>query len=352
VNKLGPIHITQRPAVIMGPALIEAGDAPGIIIENVGDVIIKDVIIRGSGRADNQNHGIRIENSGNATLNNVMLDNLEVSGFKEDGILVCSAAKHGFNNIKINNCRSHDNGRSGITVRAGDHAYPATPHSGVSVTHCIAHGNSGIPGLSEHSGSGIFISGFRRGLIQYCEAYENGALCDATQSGPVGILAYNCDECIIEYNLSHDNHSNNHADGGGFDLDGGTTNSMMRHNLSYYNGGYGFELWDFFQGVTAFNRIHNDISWHDCTTDALGAFSVFGRVMASSIYSNIAYIKEGAIGVKLEKWTGSGLTFCDNLYFANGIAQHFVLADTTTPPLVIRDTLMVSTMHPGQFPLA
>jgi polygalacturonase len=192
VNKLAPIHIKQGPAVVMGPALIEAGDEPGIIIENVGDIVIKDVVVRGNG-TNNKNHGIRIENSSNATLNNMLLENVEVVGFGEDGILVCSGAKHGFKNVKINNCISHNNGRSGITVRPADKDYPATPHSDVLISHCIARENTGIPGLSEHSGSGIFISGFRRGLIQYCEAYENGALCDATQSGPVGIWAYNCD---------------------------------------------------------------------------------------------------------------------------------------------------------------
>jgi len=118
----------------------------------------------------------------------VRIDNVEVSGFKEDGILVYAKAEHGCSNIKIANCRSHDNGRSGITVRA--EAYPATPHSDVSITNSIAYQNTGIPGLPVHTGSGIVISGFRRGLIQFCEAYQNGALCDATESGgPVGICA-------------------------------------------------------------------------------------------------------------------------------------------------------------------
>jgi hypothetical protein len=226
VRTLAPIHLTEGPAVIVGPALIEAGDEPGILIENAGDITIKDVIIRGNGRTTSQNGGIRIENSTDRTLGNVSIDDVEVSGFREDGILVYAKAQHGYSNIKIANCRSHDNGRSGITVRA--EAYPATPHSDVSITNCVAYQNTGIPGLPVHTGSGIVISGFRRGLIQFCEAYQNGALCDATESGgPVGIWAYNCDEGVIQYNISHHNHSNNHADGGGFDLDGGTTNSVL-----------------------------------------------------------------------------------------------------------------------------
>ena len=160
--------------MIVGPALIDAGDDPGIIIENLGDITIKDLIIRGNGRTCNPHGGIRIENATDSTLSNVSIENVEVSGFKEDGILVYAKGQHGYSNIKITNCRSHDNGRSGVTVRA--EAYPATPHSDVSITNCVAYQNTGIPGLPVHTGSGIVISGFRRGLIQFCEAYRT-ALC-------------------------------------------------------------------------------------------------------------------------------------------------------------------------------
>jgi hypothetical protein len=340
VKRLAPIHLTQGPAIIVGPALIDAGDDPGIIIENAEDVTIKDIIICGNGRTHNQNGGIRIVNSTDRTLSNVFIDNVEVSGFKEDGILVYAKAQHGYSNIKIANCRSHDNGRSGITVRA--EAYPATPHSDVSITN-YAYQNTGIPGLPVHTGSGIVMSGFRRGLIQFCEAYQNGALCDATESGgPVGIWTYNCDEGLIQYNISHHNHSNNHADGGGFDLDGGSTNSVLRCNLSYYNDGYGFQLWDLFLGETTFNRIYKNISWYDCQKYDFGAFSVFGNVMSSSIYLNFARIKEDGIGTKLQQWTGAELSFADNIYLADGIAQHFVITDTTARPMVMRDSFIVS----------
>jgi hypothetical protein len=64
--------------------------------------------------------------------------------------------------------------------------------------------------------------------------------------------------------------------------------------------------------------------------------------MSSSIYSNFARIKEGAIGTKLQQWTGSGLSFVDNVYLADGIAQHFDITDTTVRPIVMRDSLIVS----------
>ena len=46
--------------------------------------------------------------------------------------------------------------------------------------------------------------------------------------------------------------------------------------------------------------------------------------MSSSIYSNVTRIKEDGIGTKLQQWTGAELIFVDNIYLADGIAQHFV----------------------------
>jgi hypothetical protein len=64
--------------------------------------------------------------------------------------------------------------------------------------------------------------------------------------------------------------------------------------------------------------------------------------MSSSIYSNFGRIKEGSIGTKLQQWTGSGLTFADNMYLADGIGQHFVVTDTAVQPMVMRDSFVVS----------
>src|SRR5207237_5634484 len=102
--------------------------------------------------------------------------------------------------------------------------------------------------------------------------------------GPVGIWAYNCDRALLQFNKSHRNHSNNQADGGGFDLDGGTTNSVMRYNVSWGNDGYGFQLWDFFWGEFRNNRVHHNVSLMDCERwRNFGAFVVFGRVMSEVV---------------------------------------------------------------------
>jgi hypothetical protein len=58
---------------------------------------------------------------------------------------------------------------------------------------------------------------------QNTTAYKNGALNSSPGGGPVGIWTYDADSVVIRNCTSHDNLSLKN-DGGGFDLDGGTTN--------------------------------------------------------------------------------------------------------------------------------
>ena len=54
----------------------------------------------------------------------------------------------------------------------------------------------------------------------------------------MGIWTYNSNDVLIQYNESYDNKAG-HIDGDGFDLDGGTTNSILQYNYSHDNDGAG-----------------------------------------------------------------------------------------------------------------
>jgi hypothetical protein len=75
-------------------------------------------------------------------------------------------------------------------------------------------------------------------------------------NGPVGIWCYEADSVIIQHCISYKNKTaKGAADGGGFDLDGGVTNSVIQYCLSYGNEGSGYGI---FQYAGASN-------WHDNT---------------------------------------------------------------------------------------
>ncbi|MGC3974336.1 MAG: hypothetical protein QM771_08160 [Nitrospira sp.] len=72
-----------------------------------------------------------------------------------------------------------------------------------------------------HSGSGIILGNVDSGVIEWSKAYENGRLGNAG----VGIWTYDSTKVAIQHNESFANHTSGDADGGGFDLDGGVTDS-------------------------------------------------------------------------------------------------------------------------------
>ena len=66
-------------------------------------------------------------------------------------------------------------------------------------------------------------------LIEYCTATNNGWDMPRTGNGPVGIWAYESDSVLIQRCIAYRNKTQKGAaDGGGFDFDGGMTNSIIR----------------------------------------------------------------------------------------------------------------------------
>jgi len=79
-----------------------------------------------------------------------------------------------------------------------------------------------------------------------CTANNNGWDMPRIGNGPVGIWAYEADNVIIQHCLAYENKTHAHADdGGGFDFDGGVTNSIIQYCVSYGNAGAGYCLFQY-----------------------------------------------------------------------------------------------------------
>ena len=61
----------------------------------------------------------------------------------------------------------------------------------------------------------------------------------------VGIWTYASNRVTIRSSESYGNRTGGHADGGGFDLDGGVTNSVIEYCYSHDNDGPGFLVWNY-----------------------------------------------------------------------------------------------------------
>jgi hypothetical protein len=198
-------------------AIIDAGTASGIVIENLNGVKISDLEIRGSGQESNTGDGILITSHVHPILANTvpysgfLIHKVEVHGFKKFGILLHSRWGTGLRNARVTRAVSHDNGLEGITVLADE--FPGTPNEDIYIGYSLAYHNHGTRGLPGHSGSGIVLGGVKRGMIEHSEVYGSGDQSDAFQTGgPVGIWAWNSDQVTIQFCKSHDMATANNAD--------------------------------------------------------------------------------------------------------------------------------------------
>src|SRR5206468_751201 len=126
--------------------------------------------------------------------------------------------------------------------------------------------------------------------IERCVAYNNGAACNNPGGGPMGIWTWDSNNITIQYNESYANRCGTGSrDGGGFDLDGGVTNSVMQYNYSHDNYGAGFLLFQFASARPYGNNIvRYNITANDARNFHYGGIYMGGgsAVINNQIYNN------------------------------------------------------------------
>lgn len=264
---------------------------------NVSNIQIKDLVVQGSGVANNKSNGIHFYSDDTVSNpQNITVENCDASGFHNIGIAVgCGDNEKikGYKNIRIIKCNAFENGQAGISSYG---SYTGFQNSNFYISQCKAYNNRGIPGKTEnHSGNGIVMGEVDSLLIEHCEAYENGADNSSEAGGPIGIWVWMCKNATIQHCVSHDNHAGLTKDGGGFDIDGGSSNCIMQYNYSYNNEGAGYllaeygALFPFTDNIIRFN-----ISENDGRKNNYGGIGIWGasadyKVTNCYVYNNTIY---------------------------------------------------------------
>lgn len=346
-----------------GRAVIEAGNGDGIVIADASHVIIERLVIAGAWNADEQsgNDGEGVSAIGTASgqrRKNLQFRELEVRGFKRAGVGLHArpsddAKQSGYDDVEIRDCEVHDNGDFGI-VSDGPYIYdaPGYSHSNLRVRGVRSHHNRGLKNKGEHTGSGIVLSDVERAVIEHSIAHHNGEFNDHDGGGGFGIWAWDSDRVIIQFSESYDNKTGT-SDGGGFDLDGGVTRSVMQFNYSHGNQGAGYGAFQFaFARPYADNLIQYNISQNDGFSflvwdgyGDMGSLDVVQNVgyganpcvatfsaLADVLFANNVFYGRGP--TLFDVFDGSALTFQGNDYWT-GDAAFTILwnsgtADTTT----------------------
>ncbi len=302
----------ENPVVITsqgGVARIEAGNGTGISVVKARFIHIDFLHVKGSGRKDgNITNGIVLSNSSDVRLSRLM-----VEGFQKSGLHIEKSKR-----INVSNVYAGFNGFAGISVQGED----------ISIIECVADSNPGDPtNFTNHSGNGIIVGYSKNILVDECTATNNGWDMPRIGNGPVGIWAYESDSVTIQRCTSYRNHtSKGGEDGGGFDLDGGVTNSVIQYCISYENDGSGIGLFQY-DGASPWknNIVRYNVSLNDGLVSAAHAgIYVWNSSGDSSqlseayVFGNMIYNERGGV-IRFATDSEHAKFYYANNFFASGV---------------------------------
>jgi hypothetical protein len=219
-----------------------------------------------------------------------MVENIKAEGFQKSGIDLYNCT-----DTEVKKVVASDNGFCGINVMGSSRNLSRK----ILIQDCKAENNPGDPAnLENHSGNGILAGVSDSVIIDHCSATNNGWDMPRQGNGPVGIWTWESDHVTIQYCISYRNKtSKNASDGGGFDLDGGVTNSVIQYCLSYENQGAGFGLFQY-AGASFWsgNTVRYCVSINDGqTTEGSGSIFIWNgsndinQLINCMIYNNVIY---------------------------------------------------------------
>ena len=257
---IGSLTLTEsgapgKPITIQGGTLTAKGKN-GIFLYNNDHILIRDMQLRGAGvlSQNPSDAGIYLWSDDGKRHGNIRIENVTANGFGFAGIasgLAMSpditweseaasiAYQGGFDNILISNCRADSNGFAGINITG---SWPGRQNRNITIKNSGTSHNRGIKGMKPHSGHGIVLANTVNGLVDSCTASYNGwEFGDAN----IGIWTYSSEKVTIQHSTSFRNKSTTSSDGGGFDIDGGTWDCVLQHNMSYENDGAGYLVYEY-----------------------------------------------------------------------------------------------------------
>ena len=315
-------------------ATLNGENGNAILADSCSGIQVKNLILNGNGRfSGNKGSGVEFRST-----RNCVIDNIEVHGFFLSGVKVV-----GGKDLRITRVYAYNNGFSGINVESDGQDAGGLEGSGTKSFHnlyignCIAENNMGCPEVKDnHSGNGILIGGVTNGIIEYCEAMNNGWDMPREGNGPVGIWAYQSDSIIIQHCYSHDNKTSAKGkDGGGFDFDGGVTNSIMQFNFSANNEGAGYGLFQYYgASVWKNNIIRNNISYNDGSKNGRAGILLWiaegtPDSMSNCLITNNIIVNRYGHSVRFEPGYYPNFRFENNIFVLTRNPKSFVLGEYT-----------------------
>ncbi|MEF3133022.1 right-handed parallel beta-helix repeat-containing protein [Rhizobium sp. 268] len=351
-----------------GNATIQAGvnSDNGISALNPHHITIQDLILVGTGSTVSTGTGCALTNDqlGSTKLAGVSLLRLDISAYGVDGIAAYTGSTayaansaSGFSGLLIDGCTVHDNTGNattgtgnGITLQGlyGLLNFAAS-HTNCIIRNCKIYNNTGKAGLSQHSGNGVLLGQCSGALVEYCEAYNNGAN-NSNAAGPVGIWMYDTTNSTIQFCESHHNKTGvGTADGGGFDIDGGCQGCIIQYCYSHDNYGPGYQLYQYSDAANiktlSNNLIRYNISENDGTqapttkgsvhlgTADLARANTGNAIFNNTLYSSVASANGLYLDSNPDKFTTT--YFANNIVYLTGASTKVINSTPSAVPGIL-----------------
>lgn len=323
-SSANPVIITSWSAngATTSRATINSGSDFGFYGYNSAGIKISNINFFGNNAIGKDGISFYCDLANNVKKDYIYLENIEVKGYK-NGISIGSwNESSGFSNITLKNISSHDNLEAGIST----YGQNLKSISNVNLSYCKTYNNLGnFNNINTNTGNGIVLGHVDGGNINHCISYNNGQNNAHLGGGPVGIWCYASNNVIIEHNESYGNKAGKDADGGGFDIDGGSTNCIIQYNYSHDNEGPGYLLAQYSGAATMSNNIiRYNISENDSRKNAYGAITIWaasGMTMSNSqIYNNTIYVTPSTSGTPSGVYIIGG-TITTNTSINNNVIQ-------------------------------
>lgn len=213
-----------------------------------------------------------------------------------------------FSNVLVDNVQAYDTTMwAGIFVWgvqidqdfqwAKDCANQSIQSRNITIQNSTVHNTYG-DGIAEYCS--------QNGTLQGNVVYQSGMQPPPVTIGtPVGLWWWNSENMVGQFNESYDNHSPG-VDGGGYDIDYGSTNSTMQYNYGHENSTYCTSVFGY-SGATTTNIVRYNICAGDGTVhtylDSSGKTQTMpgdseiyvctwggGKLVNTWIYNNTFYI--------------------------------------------------------------
>ena len=291
------------------PATFYSIQSTGILISAGGgttsndmNIKIDNIIIIGDGGISPSNGNpqsgvfLWLDSNANIPWKNFYLDHVDISGFSLAG---------------LNSWRSYHYSNNFLDT--------------IVVSNSAFHHCPGYPNLQKVSGSGIVLAGVRNVLIETTTVYSNGAQVNYAPGG-FGMWVFDADSVVMKNNTAHDNLSQA-GDGGGFDLDCGTTNSIIEDCISYnnYGTGYGINACGAGNGYnndgsTANNMVRRSTSYGDSygKSDCLACiYAASGTIVNNVTYEDMTMEMTRTLSTVAQ--FGSGFSASYGAWFSGGV---------------------------------